>query len=85
MYSIIWINKTFSGILVTILLRDVSGLLKLLMGAPKEIWLKDGISILFLKKLKQFKKSTEKKARISRKTYYESKETKKKKFIIKKI
>jgi hypothetical protein len=65
MYSIIWINKTFSGILVTILLRDVSGLLKLLMGAPKEIWLKDGISILFLKKLKQFKKSTEKKARIS--------------------
>jgi hypothetical protein len=60
MFSIIWTNKDFSGILVTILLRDVSGLLKLLMGAPKEIWLKDGISILFLEKLKQFKKSTEK-------------------------
>jgi hypothetical protein len=75
MFSIIWTNKDFSGILVTILLRDVSGLLKLLMGAPKEIWLKDGISILFLEKLKQFKKSTEKNS-LSRKTYCESKETK---------
>jgi hypothetical protein len=78
MFSIIWTNKDFSGILVTILLRDVSGLLKLLMGAPKEIWLKDGISILFLEKLKQSKKSTEKSS-LSRKTYFESKKTKKKK------
>jgi hypothetical protein len=64
MFSIMLTSKIFSGNLLIILLKSVSGLLKLLMDALRKILLKDGISILFLKKLKLSLKSIEKKEKI---------------------